>query len=123
VQLSGLYGWTVVRILRSRRKLCNVCCRCQYNSLEEAGNLINKCSIGPKLSPYVDPKALSSGKEVVSTPEFFDEWLHDYRNPSEVVPCSPLDISIDNLADSQYDPQIACMYNDSAPLPMHHTLR
>jgi hypothetical protein len=91
--------------------------------LEEAGNLIIKCSIGPKLSPCVDPKALSSGKEVVSTPEFFDEWLHDYRNPSEVTPGSHLDISIDELADSQYDPQIVCMHNNNAPLPIYHTLR
>lgn len=76
-----------------------------------------------QLSPCVDPKALCSGKEVVSTPEFFDEWLHDYRNLSEVAPCSPLDISSADLADSQYDLQIVCMLNYNAPLPMHHILR
>ena len=45
---------------------------------------------------------------MVTTPEFFDEWLHNYGNLIEVASCSPVDVSIADLADSQYDLQIVC---------------
>ncbi|CZT52839.1 uncharacterized protein RSE6_14220 [Rhynchosporium secalis] len=68
--------------------------------------VVQRLLFGPKLSPCIDPEALSTGKEVVSTPEFFDEWLHDYRSPSEGASCSSLNVSIEKLAASQSDPQI-----------------
>ncbi|OBT39656.1 hypothetical protein VE00_10678 [Pseudogymnoascus sp. WSF 3629] len=68
--------------------------------------------IGPKLSPCIDPKALSSAEDVVTCPKFFDEWLHDYETPSETVPYGSLDVRAD-LSDSLYDLQIPS--NDGPP--------
>jgi hypothetical protein len=52
------------------------------NSPEGAKLLINQYSIGPKLSPYIDPKTLSCGDGTGNYPEF-DEWLHNYGTPGE----------------------------------------
>ncbi|KFY03036.1 hypothetical protein V490_00330 [Pseudogymnoascus sp. VKM F-3557] len=73
---------------------------------EVTTKVVQRLLIGPKLSPCIDPRALSSAEEVVTCPKFFHEWLHDYETPSETMPYSSIDVSRADLSNSLYDRQI-----------------
>ncbi|KFY37957.1 hypothetical protein V495_06828 [Pseudogymnoascus sp. VKM F-4514 (FW-929)] len=75
--------------------------------------VVQRLLIGPKLSPCIDPKALSSPEEVVTCPESFHEWLHDYETPSQTMPYRSLDVPRADSSDSLYDRQIPS--NDGPP--------